>query len=527
MVGHAQVVSGLEGLRATLVDRPDAIREIDNLLHLIGEASKTESALYALLAQAPVGITICRGPNHVIEFENRAHQQLFGHSAEDNVGKPIAVAYPEIAEEAQRHLAEVFREGDVRTLENARAMVSRSPGAPPDETFLRLALIPIKVDDGSTWGVMSLSFDVTALVRCRNRLGEPYRSVVQQSSQLIWVTDAAGNAIFHNRAFLEFTGVRQETLLGTAGRYVIHPEDVNAVVKAHRSTLQHGTPFRQEARIQRHDGVYIWHLLQIEPLKDEGGKQMGCVGFASDIQRVKELAETAEAASRAKDEFLALLSHELRNPLAPILTALQLMRLRCDGQFTRELDVLERQTRYLTRLVEDLLDVSRITRQKINLERRPVRVGEIAATAIEMASPLVEQRNHHLSVEMAAPDATILGDPDRLAQVFSNLLSNAAKYTPPGGNIALRADAIDGEITVRVRDSGMGIAPELLPRLFELFSQGTRTLDRSQGGLGLGLAIVRHLVELHGGSVTAYSDGPGRGSEFVVRLPRLAPTEAV
>jgi PAS domain S-box-containing protein len=234
----------------------------------------------------------------------------------------------------------------------------------------------------------------------------------------------------------------------------------------------------------------------------------------------------AMTANRTKDELLALLGHELRNPLAPMLPALQLMRLRNGGGTTRELDVLERQVRHLTRLVEELLDVSRISRQRITLERRPVRVAEVVAKAIEVVSPLLEQKNHHFLVEMPPHDEIVSGDPDRLSQVLSHLLSNAAKYTPPRGKIALIVDAADSDLVVRVRDSGDGITPELFLRLFDPFYQGPRTLDRSQGGLGLGLAIVRNLVELHGGSVTAHSDGPGRGSEFVVRLPRSTPSEA-
>lgn len=527
LLGHAHVVEGLQGLRATLLDRPDAIEEVDRLLKLLGQASKAEEHVYGLLAQAPIGISIYRGPDHIIEFENLAHQQLFGHPAEDNRGRAFADAYPEGAEDALRYLGGAFREGCVHTADTVRVLASRKPGAPPAELFLRLALIPIKKGDGSSWGVMSISLDVTDIVRCRERISEPYRSVVQHSSQLIWVTDVAGNAVFHNRAFLDFTGVPQETLLGTAGRSIIHPDDADALVQAWESNLRQGSSFRHEARLRRRDGVYIWHLLQNEPLKGERGNQAGWMAFASDIQQVKELAERAEAANRAKDEFLSLLSHELRNPLAPMVTALRLMRLRTDGRMTHELDVLERQVRHLTRLVEDLLDVSRITSGKMTLDRRPAPVAEVVGKAVEMASPLLEQRNQHLSVEMPRNDATILGDPDRLAQVFSNLLSNAAKYTPPQGEITLTVDAEDSEIVVRVRDSGDGIAPEVLPKLFEPFSQGARTLARSEGGLGLGLTIVRNLVGLHGGSVTACSDGPGHGSEFVVRLPRTIPNEAL
>lgn len=527
LLGHAQVVEGLEGLRATLVDRLDATEKIDRLLDLLRQASKREEQVYSLLAQAPIGITIYHGPDHIIEFENLAHQQMFGRRpAKSNRGRRFADAYPEVAVDAPRYLGEVFREGGVRTVDQFRAVVSREPGEAPEELFLRLALMPLKKDDGSSWGVMSISLDVTDMVRCRERISEPYRRVVEQSSQLICVTDLACNTVFSNRAFLAFVGELQEPLLGTSGS-CIHPVDLNTLRGASESHLRQGTSFRREVRLRRRDGVYVWHLLEVEPFKDERCKQTGWIAFASDIQRVKELAERAEAANRAKDAFLALLSHELRNPLAPMQTALQLMRLRSEGKNVRELDVIERQVRHLTRLVEDLLDVSRITSGKTTLERRSAPAAEVVARALEMASPLLEQRQHHVSVQMPPHDAMISGDPDRLAQVFSNLLSNAAKYTPPRGDISLTVDVPDSEMVVRVRDSGDGIAPELLPKLFELFSQGERTLARSEGGLGLGLAIVRNLVELHGGSVTARSEGPGRGSEFVVRLPRSNPNETL
>jgi CheY-like chemotaxis protein/two-component sensor histidine kinase len=231
----------------------------------------------------------------------------------------------------------------------------------------------------------------------------------------------------------------------------------------------------------------------------------------------------AEAASRAKDEFLAMLGHELRNPLAPILTALELMRLRCAEATSAERAVIERQVRHMVRLVDDLLDVSRITRGKVELKRQPLETADVVAKAVELVSPLLEQRAHHLSLLVPRAGLVVDGDPARLAQVFSNLLSNAAKYTERGGRIVVAAAREGSEVVVRVRDDGDGIAPELLPRVFELFTQGARPLDRAAGGLGLGLTVVRSLVALHGGTVTARSDGVGRGSEIEVRLPLGTP----
>ena len=236
--------------------------------------------------------------------------------------------------------------------------------------------------------------------------------------------------------------------------------------------------------------------------------------------REKEARIGAESASRAKDDFLAMLGHELRNPLSPIVTALHLIRQRKPGGIEYELTVLDRQVAHLARLVDDLLDVSRIAQGKVDVKRDALALDAVLARAVEMASPLFEQRRHELAVSID-PDLYVTGDLVRLSQVFANLLTNAAKYTPPGGHVAVRAAREGGEIVVSVRDDGVGIAPDMLPRVFDLFVQEKQSIDRSGGGLGLGLAIVRSLVRLHGGEVAARSEGTGEGSEFVVRLPAL------
>ena len=239
-------------------------------------------------------------------------------------------------------------------------------------------------------------------------------------------------------------------------------------------------------------------------------------------EALRSARERAEAASTAKDEFLAMLGHELRNPLSPILTALELMKLRGDGRISREQDVIDRQTRHLIRLVDDLLDVSRITRGKVELRKEPVEVRDVLAKATEMASPLLEQRQHHFEVHAPPRGLRLDADEARVAQVVANLLTNAAKYTEPGGHISLSARREGDEAVIEVRDDGIGMSSGLLPRVFDLFVQGRQASDRAEGGLGIGLALVRNLVTLHGGSVEARSPGLGKGSTFVVRLPALA-----
>jgi len=233
----------------------------------------------------------------------------------------------------------------------------------------------------------------------------------------------------------------------------------------------------------------------------------------------EELLGELQSASRAKDEFLAMLGHELRNPLSPIITALRLMRHKSQGAVTREQQVIERQVNHLTRLVDDLLDVAKIARGKVELRRELVDLADVTAKAAEMASDLLEQRHHRLSIHCEKGRFLGYADPIRLAQVIANLLTNAARYTDPGGNIQLDVSARDGQLILTVKDNGIGISPEMLPRVFNLFEQAARSADRAQGGLGIGLALVKNLVALHGGAVSAHSDGLGRGSTFTVTLP--------
>jgi signal transduction histidine kinase/PAS domain-containing protein len=239
------------------------------------------------------------------------------------------------------------------------------------------------------------------------------------------------------------------------------------------------------------------------------------------LYRDAELARAqAEAANRAKDEFLAMLGHELRNPLAPIVTALELTRER-EGP-SRERSVIERQVEHMRRLVDDLLDVARIARGKLELDRRPLELADAVRDGLELARPLIDERRHRTQLELGAVGQYLLGDRMRVAQVVANLLTNAARYTEPGGLITLRIERRGDELALSVRDTGVGMSAELLPRVFELFAQAAQPTDRGLGGLGLGLAIVKSFVELHGGRVYARSEGPGCGSEFEVILPALA-----
>jgi PAS domain S-box-containing protein len=300
----------------------------------------------------------------------------------------------------------------------------------------------------------------------------------------------------------------------------IHPDDREPTRQAIESAIANHTPYDQQYRTVGLDGRIRW-IRAIGRAHYEDGTPVRFDGVTVDVTELMALRDAAEAANLAKDQFLAMLGHELRNPLAPILTALQLIKLRGVDAVERERGIIERQVQHLVRLVDDLLDVSRITRGRIDLKRQPVELANIVARAIEIASPLLEQQQHALSVTVPR-GLVVEGDPPRLAQVVANLLTNAAKYTEPAGMVTIAGRHEDGEVVLAVRDSGAGIDAAMLPRIFDLFVQEPQALARSQGGLGLGLAIVRSLVELHGGSVSASSAGRGRGSEFIVRLPLAA-----
>lgn len=314
----------------------------------------------------------------------------------------------------------------------------------------------------------------------------------------------------------------------------LHPEDRYGADQTFRAALsgENGGECNLVCRTAwSGSDVERWVHLRGRALFDASGRPDRLLGTVVDNSHERQLQERerrareqAEAANRAKDEFFAVLGHELRNPLAPIVTALHLMRSRTPS-IDRERAVIERQVGHLTRLIDDLLDVSRVTRGKIKLGRQPIDLGSVLETALESTAPLLEGRGHQLVLELPAESISVLGDADRLAQIFSNLLTNAAKYTEPKGTITIRGRLEGDRAVVSVRDNGRGMTSELLARIFEPFAQGPQTMDRSVGGLGIGLTIVDALVRLHGGWITAESDGLGRGSTFSVFLPATHSTE--
>jgi PAS domain S-box-containing protein len=379
--------------------------------------------------------------------------------------------------------------------------------------------------DGQMEAVLSLVLDVTERERIEGAVRdseEKYRFVTNTLPALVWSTLADGTVDFFNERWIEYTGLGSND--GQAQPWVeaLHPDDASRAVQRWSQSVLSGEPYEVEYRLRRaSDGQYRWFLAQGLPMRDSGGRIIRWFGTCTDIHDRKQAEQDLHEADRRKDEFLATLAHELRNPLAPIRNAAQLLRLQGpEDPGTRwAIDMIDRQVRQMARLLDDLLDVSRITRDKLELRRQRVGLAAVIQGAVEMSRPLIASREHELEICLPRDPMVLNADLTRLAQVFANLLNNAAKYTDPGGRICLAAERRGHEAVVSVRDSGIGIPAEHLPHVFEMFSQVASALDRSEGGLGIGLSLVRGLVEMHGGRVEARSDGPGKGSEFLVRLP--------
>jgi PAS domain S-box-containing protein len=337
---------------------------------------------------------------------------------------------------------------------------------------------------------------------------------------LAWIKDARGRYVYVNEAAERAFGRPRAELHGRSDHDLFPPATADHFRENDRRALAEGAVQAVET-LEQPDGVAHHSLVSKFTIPGPAGEPALVGGMAIDITDRLRAEEALREAGRRKDEFLAMLGHELRNPLAPIRSAVAALRQAGGGPLVEQArDVIDRQAALLARLVDDLLDVSRLSHGKITLHRCPVELAEVVAGAVETCRPLLEARGHALTLDLPPAPVWLSADPARLTQVVVNLLTNAAKYTDPGGSVRLGAEARGGEVVLRVRDNGVGIPAGMLGRVFDLFTQLDRTPGRaSQWGLGVGLALVKALVELHGGSVTASSDGPGQGSEFVVRLP--------
>jgi PAS domain S-box-containing protein len=380
--------------------------------------------------------------------------------------------------------------------------------------------------DGSRQAVrlLGVAEDVTVAKQAEQALRESearFRRLAESNiiGMVIW--NAGGEFVEANDAFLDMLGFTREELHAGLVRWdrLTPPEQLATSYQNIELLRQTGVCPTVEKEYFRKDGSRVPVLVNAATFAERGG-EVG-IALVLDLTDNARLTRELREADRRKDQFLATLAHELRNPLNPVRTALQLFRLTYGDRaaFERTLQMMERQVGQMVRLIDDLMDVSRITRDKVAVRKAPTELAAVLRDALEMSRPLVEARRHELTVALPPEPIVLQADPARLSQVFSNLLNNAAKYTEPGGRIWLTAETDGTEVVVRVRDNGIGIPPDRLAHIFEPFIQVDSSLERSQGGLGIGLTLVQRLLELHGGTVRAHSDGLGRGSELVVRLP--------
>ena len=354
-----------------------------------------------------------------------------------------------------------------------------------------------------------------------------FHTLADSIPQLAWTAHADGHIFWYNRRWYEYTGKTESEMEGWGWQSVHDPEELPKVLERWKGSIASGEPFDMVFPLRGADGRFRPFLTRVMPLKDARGRVLQWFGTNTDITEQREMAAALLEADRRKDEFLAVLAHELRNPLAPIRTGLQVMRVaKGDDRAVEDVRrMMERQVAQMVRLLDDLLDISRITRDKIELRKEHVELASVVGSAVETSQPLIEGLGHAFTVTLPPEPVYLDADGTRMAQVLANLLDNAAKYTPPGGNVRLLTETTPGGVEITVEDDGVGIPEAMLSRVFDLFARVDRALERSQGGLGIGLTLVKRLVEMHGGTVEARSGG--RGSAFVVRLPTVAVPPAV
>lgn len=355
---------------------------------------------------------------------------------------------------------------------------------------------------------------------------ERFRAIFENAGNGIAIANCDGRVREINPAFCKMLGYTRQELVGRVAFDFVHPDDQAMNLTEFQRLRQGEAPALEfEHRYLRKDGDTIWVHKSASLLCDSAGRLEAILALVTDITERRRMGQAMRDADRRKDEFVATLAHELRNPLAPIRNAVYILqRSDSDDPAGRNrarslLPMMEKQVDHLVRLVDDLLEVSRITSGKIELQKERCDLNAVLRHAVDTSQPNIQRGGHRLTVELPASPLPLDADPVRLAQIFANLLNNAAKYTEDGGHIWLKAECSGEQVIVSVRDNGIGILPEMLPRVFDLFSQSDHGRRRSQGGLGLGLALVRGLVQLHGGRVEARSEGLDRGSEFIVTLP--------
>jgi PAS domain S-box-containing protein len=419
-----------------------------------------------------------------------------------------------------------------RALRNRREVLDEEvvlEGANGGRAIFMVSARIVLDESGVLKGAIGTVRDITAWRHSENAYRESearYERAARAGKVGVWDFDVRTGELYLSPLLRELLGYSIEELPNSmeAWCHIVHPDDVAPMIANTEARLAGGnTDYEIECRRRHRNGEYRTFRVRGTIIRDDSGAPVRITGSDTDITEQKQVDEELREAARRKDEFLAMLAHELRNPLAAISNATQLLTMPgMEDLADWSRDVIERQVGQLTRLIDDLLDVSRITRGKIDLRLETLDPSTVLRRAVDAVQPQMRELDHTLTVAIESPLPPIDGDPTRLEQVLVNLLTNAAKYTQRGGLVEVSARRDEGDVVFSVRDNGMGIPADVLPNVFDLFAQDKRSLDRSLGGLGIGLTIVDRLVSMHGGSVSAESDGPGAGSTFSVRIPASA-----
>jgi PAS domain S-box-containing protein len=497
------------------------------------QADTIRSRLAEVVASSDDAI-ITKTLDGVITTWNAGAARIFGYESDEVIGKPVTVLIPEDHIDEERGILERLRRGE--RIEHYETIRRRKDGTVLD---VSLSVSPLRNANGTIVGASKIARDITRQKRAEEAVqasNQRFRLMADSAPVLIWISDTSRGCIWLNKAWLYFTGRAMEQELGFGWIQNIHQDDLDDFLRAYSASFDARSPFKIEHRLRRYDDTPRWVMNNAVPLYEgPNGTFSGYIGSCIDVTEFRQAASErehllqseraartdAERLGRLKDEFLATLSHELRTPLNAILGWAALLRrvpIGSDDQM-KGLETIERNARAQNQIIADLLDMSGIISGKVQLDVQPVNLNEVISAALDAVRPAADAKNVRLRATLDAKAGRIRGDANRLQQVLWNLLTNAVKFTPAGGRVDVVLERVNSHVEIAIEDSGIGIKPEFLAFVFDRFRQADASITRRHGGLGLGLSIVKHLVELHGGTVRVKSPGEGQGSTFIVALP--------
>ncbi len=502
---------------ADLYKRSNRLRfQAEHTRQLEDQLRNSQNRISDFFEHATIGLSIA-GPDGTILQANKAACQLLGYELHEYIGKSTIDFHVDGL--SASHILQQLRAG--RCISDYPARLRCKDGSVKEVLIDSSA----KIVEGALIHTRCFTRDVTDRNRDNEELQEHearFRSIVELLPELMWTASSTGEADWISEQWGQYTGIRVSELLGLNWlEMVIHPEDVKHTINTIQIAVKEDAELSIEHRIERHDGVYLWFRTRGVPVRDVNNNTSYWLGTSDDIETFKQTEAKLTETDRRKDESVAILAHEFRNALSPVCSSMNILRVPgVDAEAVEDAyQMIERQVGHLVRLVDDLLDASRAMQGKIQLRKEIVDFSSVVYQAIDCIRPRMESLSHQLSVHMPNEQLLVDADPIRLTQIVFNLLDNACKYTNPHGKIEAFITRSDDNAILSIRDNGIGIPREMLTRIFDLFQQGDQSGFRHLSGLGIGLTIVKTVVNLHGGFIAATSDGEGKGSEFTVRLP--------